>query len=124
MLHLADISSLRPNLQNYLACGNVTSQNIDFFGLNAYEWCGSTPTYQTSGYMSLDTQVNDLPIPIFFSETGCNAPDPRTFQDQTAIFGVMTPNWSGAIIYEWIQEENHYGKPLSHTTYTHRCIVC
>ena len=28
----ADISELRPNLQNYLTCGNDNSVNIDFFG--------------------------------------------------------------------------------------------
>lgn len=49
-------------------------------------------------------------LQIFFSETGCNTVQPRTFEDQTAIFGPeMAPYWSGAIIYEWIQEANHYG---------------
>lgn len=58
----------------------------------------------------MTAEVVDYPIPIFFSETGCNVPDPRTFQDQIAIFGTsMAPYWSGAIIYEWIQEDNHYG---------------
>jgi hypothetical protein len=32
----ADISSLRPNLQNYLACGTNSSDALDFFSLNAY----------------------------------------------------------------------------------------
>lgn len=44
----ADIAELRPMLQNYLVCGNDASQNIDFFGLNSYEWCGAS-NYQTSG---------------------------------------------------------------------------
>lgn len=30
----ADISDLRPNLQNYLVCGNNASENVDFFGLS------------------------------------------------------------------------------------------
>jgi hypothetical protein len=25
-------------LQNYLACGEDTSEAVDFYGLNAYEW--------------------------------------------------------------------------------------
>jgi len=25
-------------LQNYLACGEDTSESVDFYGLNAYEW--------------------------------------------------------------------------------------
>jgi hypothetical protein len=34
----ADIASLRPMLQNYLACGEDSAQAVDFYGLNAYEW--------------------------------------------------------------------------------------
>ena len=105
----ADIASLRPMLQNYLACGGNTSQTVDFFSLNAYEWCGPN-TYETSGYNNLQSQAQDYPVPIFFSETGCNTAPPRTFEDQAAIFGPdMADTWSGAIIYEWIQEANGYG---------------
>lgn len=106
---LADITELRPNLQNYLACGSETSDSIDFFGLNAYEWCGDN-TFEGSGYANLTSQVIEYPIPIFISETGCATSPPRTFQDQATIFGPqMVPYWSGAIIYEWLQEANHYG---------------
>jgi len=105
----ADISALRPMLQNYLACGNNVSESIDFFGLNAYEWCGDS-TYSVSGYEELNTDAQGYNVPIFFSETGCNKPEPRTFQDQTAILGPdMDDTWSGAIIYEWIEETNNYG---------------
>lgn len=34
----ADIADLRPNLQNYMACGSNKSESLDFFSLNAYEW--------------------------------------------------------------------------------------
>lgn len=105
----ADISSLRPNLQNYLTCGTNPIESVDFFGLNAYEWCGQS-SFQGSGYSALTDQIKDFPIPIFFSETGCNTPEPRTFQDQTSIFGSdMDQYWSGAIIYEWLNEVNDYG---------------
>ncbi|KAF2663944.1 1,3-beta-glucanosyltransferase gel3 precursor [Microthyrium microscopicum] len=105
----ADIASLRPMLQNYLACGSDAEAAIDFFSLNAYEWCGAS-TYQTSGYAGLNSYVQNYSIPIFFSETGCNTAPPRTFTDQAAIFGPeMSPYWSGSIIYEWIQENNAYG---------------
>jgi hypothetical protein len=76
----ADVSSLRPAFQDYLACGN-SSEAIDFFGLNSYEWCGSS-SYTQSGYQTLTTEIMSYPIPIFFSETGCNTPEPRTFGDQ------------------------------------------
>ncbi|TVY36924.1 1,3-beta-glucanosyltransferase [Lachnellula occidentalis] len=105
----ADISELRPMLQNYLACGTNASESIDMFGLNAYEWCGDV-NMQTSGYDTLNTYAKSLNIPIFFSETGCNTNRPRTFDDQSAILGPdMNENWSGAIVYEWIQEANSYG---------------
>ncbi|KAF2488965.1 hypothetical protein BU16DRAFT_553703 [Lophium mytilinum] len=106
----ADISELRPMLQNYMACGDNSSEALDFFSLNAYEWCGPSSNYQVSGYSQLTKNVTDYNIPIFFSETGCIKPRPRTFEDQAAIFGDdMNPYWSGAIIYEWIEESNEYG---------------
>ena len=96
-------------LQNYLACGSNASENLDFFSLNAYEWCGGS-SYPVSGYSELQANASNYPIPIFFSETGCNTVPPRTFQDQAAIFGSqMDGTWSGAIIYEWIEESNNYG---------------
>ncbi|KAH8819867.1 Glucanosyltransferase-domain-containing protein [Xylogone sp. PMI_703] len=105
----ADIAELRPMLQNYLACGGNASETIDFFGLNAYEWCGNV-NFQTSGYENLNTYAQAYNLPIFFSETGCNTQPPRTFDDQAAIFGPdMVDWWSGAIVYEWIEEANNYG---------------
>lgn len=105
----ADIAELRPMLQDYLTCGGNSSENIDFFGLNSYEWCDPA-TYETSGYANLEEDAANFPVPIFFSETGCNVPGPRLFEDQAAIFGSeMVNDWSGAIIYEWIQEANNYG---------------
>lgn len=105
----ADIAELRPMLQNYLSCGGDVSVNIDFFSLNSYEWCDPS-TYTTSGYPNLESEAVGFPVPIFFSETGCNTPGPRLFADQAAIFGPqMVSDWSGAIIYEWIEEANNYG---------------
>lgn len=106
----ADIAELRPMLQNYLACRPNASERLDFYSLNAYEWCGGDSTYAVSGYDMLQKNATDYPIPIFLSETGCNTVPPRDFADQAAIFGPdMSGTWSGAIIYEWIQEQNNYG---------------
>lgn len=105
----ADIAQLRPMLQDYLACGSNFSESIDMFGINAYEWCGAN-TFEGSGYATLNSYAQGYNVPIFFSETGCNTDAPRTFEDQTAILGPdMDGTWSGAIIYEWIQETNGYG---------------
>lgn len=106
----ADIAELRPMLQNYLTCGNNTDDTVDFFGLNAYEWCNPEDTFETSGYKILNDMTEDYPVPIFFSETGCNTNRPRLFLDQKAILGPdMDHIWSGTIVYEWIEEENNYG---------------
>jgi hypothetical protein len=104
----ADISFNRPMLQNYLACGDNSSETLDFFALNTYSWCGDS-SYQESGYVQRIAEAKDLNIPIFISETGCREPRPRTFEDQVSIFGEMADVYSGAIIYEWIEEENNYG---------------
>lgn len=105
----ADIAELRPMVQNYMACRPDAADRLDFFSLNAYEWCGDT-TYEESGYVNLQEMAEGYPIPIFFSETGCNVARPRTFGDQQAIFSEpMSDTWSGSIIYEWIQETNDYG---------------
>ncbi|KAG9229788.1 Glucanosyltransferase-domain-containing protein [Amylocarpus encephaloides] len=106
----ADIAELRPALQNYLACGTNSSESIDMFGLNAYEWCEASNNFQTSGYSTLNSYAQIYNVPIFFSETGCRTSPPRLFQDQSAILGPqMNQYWSGAIIYEWIEEANGYG---------------
>jgi 1,3-beta-glucanosyltransferase GAS1 len=55
-------------------------------------------------------ELQGYPIPVFFSEDGCNLVRPRTFSDLAAVYGPeMTPIMSGSIIYEWTQEANDYG---------------
>ena len=105
----ADIPALRPMLQDYLACGPDPTQAADFFSLNVYEWCGMS-SFDGSGYNELVANASGLQIPIFISETGCNKPEPRLFDDMDSVFGPNMDNtWSGAIVYEWIQEANDYG---------------
>ncbi|KAL8368662.1 hypothetical protein RB599_004204 [Gaeumannomyces hyphopodioides] len=105
----ADIAELRPMLQDYLTCGGDPSLTVDFFALNSYSWCDPSD-FNRSGYAGLAAQARDFPVPVFFSETGCNVPGPRLFDDQQAIFGPdMARDWSGSLVYEWIEEQNHYG---------------
>ncbi|KAG6016779.1 hypothetical protein E4U54_000462 [Claviceps lovelessii] len=105
----ADIVQLRPMLQDYLTCGGNSSEIVDFFALNSYSWCDPS-TFEESSYNMLQQYAKDFPVPIFFSETGCNVPGPRLWDDQDAIFGeAMINDWSGSIVYEWIQEQNNYG---------------
>lgn len=105
-----DTSALRPMLQDYVVCRPDASERMDFYSVNTYSWCGPQTTYETSGYPMLQQLANDYPVPIWLSEDGCNTVPPRDFKDQDAVFGPkMIDTWSGAMIYEWIQEMNQYG---------------
>lgn len=105
-----DTDALGTNLQDYVVCRENKLERLDFYALNSYRWCGAAATFETSGYSVLADAFKNYPAPVFISETGCNTVPPRTFGDQAAIFGPnMTDTWSGSIIYEWIQEMNHYG---------------
>lgn len=46
----ADIAELRPMLQDYLTCGGNASDNVDFFSLNSYEWCGDVRCFPSHDY--------------------------------------------------------------------------
>ncbi|KAK6543647.1 hypothetical protein TWF694_000390 [Orbilia ellipsospora] len=108
-----DNADTRPFVQNYLACNHGTADSsIDFYGVNAYEWCLPTDTFETSGYQRLTGYLSDAKydIPAFLSEDGCNTSPPRLFQDMSAVYGPdMSDWWSGSIVYEWINEANKFG---------------
>jgi len=102
----ADHIEFRNSLSDYLACGEGAS---DFFGLNSYQWCGDN-SFEGSGYDSLVEDFENYPLPIFFSEYGCNEVRPRLWQEVQALYSdKMTHVFSGGLIYEYSQEKNDYG---------------
>lgn len=107
----ADVRPMLVDSAYYLSCNltNATDSASAFFGLNSYSWCGDA-TYVSSGYDVLTDDFKNLSIPVFFSETGCNAVKPRTFSEIASIYSSnMTQALSGALVYEFTQEANDYG---------------
>ena len=103
-----DDGETRVAIADYFACGEG-DEKADFFGINMYEWCGSS-SFATSGYKDRTEDYKNLSIPIFFSEYGCNEVHPRKFQEVGTIYSSdMTDIWSGGIVYMYFQEENNYG---------------
>lgn len=106
----ADVSTMLTDTWNYLGCSlsNSTNSNIDFFGLNDYEWCGDS-SFTKSGYSSLVEMFEGTNIPVFFSEYGCNEVTPRTFTNVPVLYGDDMSVLSGGLVYEWSEESDDYG---------------
>lgn len=101
-----DDAEIREELANYFACGEICA---DFYGINMYEWCGYS-SFGTSGYRERTKEFENYPLPIFFSEFGCNLVRPRPFTEVGALLGPKMSNiWSGGLAYMYFEEENEYG---------------
>ena len=108
----ADVREVLEDTWAYLQCqiGSGTDMTrSDFFGLNSYSWCGSESSYQTSGYDDLVQMFGHTTIPVFFSEYGCNDPQPRVFDEVPTLYGPQMTVLSGGLVYEWSQEPSDYG---------------
>jgi len=98
---------------NYLQCtttGDISDPSrVDLFALNSYSWCGDS-SYTTSGYNVLYADFSNTSVPVFFSEYGCNNPAPRIFTEVLVLYGpLMTPVFSGGMVYEYSEEPSDYG---------------
>lgn len=113
----ADNLDYRDLTFSYLECnadsGNETvdaTSRIDFFGINSYSWCSGVNDFQSSGYENIIETYNSTTIPIIFTEYGCNAKVPRTFEEvDQGIYGPLSSFVSGGFVYEFSNEANNYG---------------
>lgn len=113
-----DESITRLDSANYFVCNdNDTTDTVaDFYALNMFEWCGYS-SFRTSGYRERTMEFALMPVPVFFSEFGCNTMKPRPFTEIEQIYGpAMSQVWSGGIIYEYFQKENSFGLVQENTS--------
>lgn len=106
-----DESITRLDSANYFVCSDEGTEDsiADFYAINMFEWCGYS-SFHTSGYRERTIEFALMPVPIFFSEYGCNTVIPRPFTEIEQIYGpTMSQVWSGGIVYEFFQKENMFG---------------
>ncbi|EWC48243.1 hypothetical protein DRE_02347 [Drechslerella stenobrocha 248] len=103
-----DDEEIRDQIVDYFSCG-PTEDSVDFWGYNIYSWCGQS-TLQLSGWDKRTEEYQDYNVPVFFAEYGCNEVQPRKFSEVGALYGsVMSPVFSGGIVYMYFEEANNYG---------------
>ncbi|AMD20723.1 HDL021Wp [Eremothecium sinecaudum] len=106
----ADVAQNRLEVAQYFNCGDDEDARIDMCGINDYSWCGQS-SFEVSGYSAKMKLYENYSIPIFLSELGCNmVPTSRPFTEMEAIYSSkMSSVFSGALVYEYSEEPNHYG---------------
>lgn len=110
----ADVRDVLWDTYNYVSCSIDGEEDdmsrADFFALNSYSWCGKEATFETSSFDDLVEGFEGSPVPVFFSEYGCNETPERWWTETQSIYGDdMYNTFSGGVVYEWTQEKNDYG---------------
>ncbi|KAG8704974.1 1,3-beta-glucanosyltransferase gas1 [Ceratobasidium sp. 394] len=99
-----DSSLIRDNVVQYLTCNNAET-SVDIIGLNTYRWCG-TDDYTSSGYDQITALFQNVPVPAYLSEYGCQKELPRLFTEVAAMFSdQMTPVWSGGVAFSYFKAQ-------------------
>ncbi|KAI9572583.1 carbohydrate-binding module family 43 protein/Glycoside hydrolase family 72 protein [Boletus coccyginus] len=99
-------------LAEYLSCdpsgANSGSTAIDIYGLNNYQWCG-TSTFEAS-YASTEALYSAYNVPAYFSEFGCPS-DPVTDWSEAGslLSSDMSPVWSGGVAFSYFPASSAQG---------------
>lgn len=103
----ADIDTNRLQMAQYMNCG-TDDERSDFFAFNDYSWCDPS-SFTISGWDQKVKNFTGYGIPIFLSEYGCNT-NTRDFGEVASLYSTdMTGVYSGGLVYEYSQEDSHYG---------------
>ncbi|KFA47772.1 hypothetical protein S40293_07144 [Stachybotrys chartarum IBT 40293] len=110
----ADVREVLWDTWNYMQCSIEGEDNdesrAELFALNSYSWCGPEADFESSTFEELVEGLESTSVPVFFSEYGCNTPQPRYWNEVQSIYGDdMTGVFSGGVVYEWTEEANNYG---------------
>ncbi|KAI9158584.1 1,3-beta-glucanosyltransferase gel2 [Paramyrothecium foliicola] len=110
----ADVRDVLWDTWNYMQCSiedeKDDASRADFFALNSYSWCGPKATFDSSSFDDLVEGLKSTSVPVFFSEYGCNKPQPRYWNETQSIYSKdMTGVFSGGVVYEYTEEANNYG---------------
>jgi 1,3-beta-glucanosyltransferase GAS1 len=73
------------------------------------EWCGQS-TFQAS-YAAKTNDFANYNVVAYFSEYGCNKPEPRQWQEVAALFGAQAaPVWSGGVAFSYFPATSDAGQ--------------
>ncbi|KAJ1310823.1 hypothetical protein OPQ81_009342 [Rhizoctonia solani] len=99
-----DASAIRENVVQYLTCDKAET-SVDIIGLNTYRWCGADDI-SSSGYNTITQLFQNVPVPAYLSEFGCQKELPRLFTEVAAMFSdAMTPVWSGGVAFSYFKAQ-------------------
>ena len=88
------------NAAHFYACGDA-SERADYIGYNQYRWCDYTSTVpqgSINAWYELYQSFENFPVPVYFSEYGCNSGNNRTWTQVPYLFGTkeLTPSTPGS----------------------------
>ncbi|KAI5364967.1 Putative glucanosyltransferase, glycoside hydrolase superfamily [Septoria linicola] len=103
------VMELRMSALQYFTAGSV-DERVDFFAQQNYSWC-SPSSFQISGWKNMveNLQRNDVCVPMFLAEFGCNT-NARTWDEITCLYSRdMLGLFSGGCVYCYEEFGNGYG---------------
>ncbi|KAJ5093704.1 hypothetical protein N7456_009565 [Penicillium angulare] len=107
------------SLVEYLSCGDNSSEAIDFYAIKDSSFSLCAELISSSDYSLLASDLQNVSIPIIYSQDGCLANEPLNFSEQHVIFGSnFSSIISGTIIEHWREQDGEEGYGLVNYTTT------